>query len=59
MSAEEVIRPALTKAETELVLEALDDLSLASHDLDKMDQIRDICARLQSAAMRKSWRLES
>jgi hypothetical protein len=51
----ETIRPALDRAETKLILEALDDLSVASTSLDKMDEIRDLKVRLRSAANGKGW----
>jgi hypothetical protein len=55
----ETIRPALTLTETETIIEALDELSVASHSLDKIDKCMDIKLRLAEAARRKGWRLDN
>jgi hypothetical protein len=51
----ETIRPALDRAEYELIMESLGDLSVASRSLDKIDQITALAGRLRSAAHGKGW----
>ena len=55
---EDVIRPVLSRAETELIMRGLDALTDAAATMDAMDPPRDLKARLQTAAMKKGWRIE-
>jgi hypothetical protein len=55
----ETIKPALSLVDAELVIEALDDLGLASRDIEKVTRCGEIVDRISASAHRKGWRLET
>lgn len=45
-----VIRPRLSLPDTELILEALEELGYAARDIDKMKQCTELAARIRTSA---------
>jgi hypothetical protein len=59
MTAPDAIRPALSRAETDLLLGLLDRAIVAASTLDQMEPLTALSDRLRSAALRQGWREDS
>jgi hypothetical protein len=58
MSAD-AIRPELSRAETELLLSALDAAIIAAVTVAQMEPLTDLAERLRAAALSKGWHEEA